>query len=88
MAIIVVSRGCYHRGSEVAKKAAAELGYECISREVLLEASALFDIPELQLIQGLRWSGAGRWRPRAIARARLPVWWDWSGEASGRSCSM
>lgn len=54
MAIIVVSRGCYHRGSEVAKKAAAELGYECISREVLLEASALFDIPELQLIHAIK----------------------------------
>jgi cytidylate kinase len=49
MSIIIVSRGCYQRGSEVAIKTAVELGYECISREVLLEASKLFDIPELKL---------------------------------------
>lgn len=53
MAIIIISRGCYHRGSEVARKAAAELGYECISREVLLEASKLFDIPELKLMHAI-----------------------------------
>jgi cytidylate kinase len=50
MSIIIVSRGCYQRGSEVALKTAAELGYECISREVLLEASKLFDIPEIKLM--------------------------------------
>ena len=54
MSIIIVSRGCYHRGSEVAKKAAAELGYKCISREVLLEASKLFDIPELKLTHAIQ----------------------------------
>lgn len=53
MASIVISRGCYQRGSEVAKKVAAELGYECISREVLLEASNLFDIPELKLTHAI-----------------------------------
>jgi len=53
MPIIIISRGCYHRGSEVAKKVAAELAYECISREVLLEASKLFDIPELKLMRAI-----------------------------------
>lgn len=53
MAIVVISRGCYARGSEVAQKASAELGYECISREVLLEASKLFDIPELKLMHAI-----------------------------------
>jgi cytidylate kinase len=53
MAVIVISRGCYARGSEVAQKAAAALGYECISREVLLEASKLFDIPELKLTHAI-----------------------------------
>jgi cytidylate kinase len=53
MANIIISRGCYQRGSEVAKKVAAELGYECISREVLLEASKLFDIPELKLTRAI-----------------------------------
>jgi cytidylate kinase len=54
MSIIIISRGCYHRGSEVALKAAAALGYECISREVLLEASKLFDIPELKLTRAIQ----------------------------------
>ena len=54
MAAIVISRGCYHRGSEVAKKAAAALGYACISREVLLEASSIFDIPELKLMHAIK----------------------------------
>lgn len=53
MASVVISRGCYQRGSEVAKRAARELGYECISREVLLEASKLFDIPELKLTHAI-----------------------------------
>jgi cytidylate kinase len=53
MAVIVISRGCYARGSEVAKNVAAELGYKCISREVLLEASALFDIPEFKLMHAI-----------------------------------
>jgi cytidylate kinase len=54
MSIIIVSRGCYQRGSEVAQKTAAELGYECISREVLLETSKLFDIPELKLMHAIQ----------------------------------
>jgi len=54
MSIIVISRGCYHRGSEVAEKAAQELGFECLSREVLLEASKLFDIPELKLMHAIQ----------------------------------
>jgi cytidylate kinase len=49
MPIIAISRGSYSRGREVAEKTAALLGYRCISREVLLEASQLFDIPELKL---------------------------------------
>ena len=39
MSVITVSRGSYSRGKEVAEKVAQELGYACISREVLLEAS-------------------------------------------------
>lgn len=54
MAAIIISRGCYHRGSEVAKKVAAALGYECISREVLLEASKIFDIPDLKLMHAIQ----------------------------------
>lgn len=46
MAIITISRGSYHRGREVAETLAARLGYECVSREILLEASNEFNIPE------------------------------------------
>jgi cytidylate kinase len=54
MPIIAISRGCFKRGSEVAQKVAEALGYECISREVLLEASKLFDIPELKLMHAIQ----------------------------------
>ncbi len=53
MAIVIVSRGCYRRGSEVAERAARLLGYTCLSREVLLEASKIFDIPELRLVRAI-----------------------------------
>lgn len=53
MAIITISRGSYSRGKEVAEKLARKLGYECISRDILLEASDEFDIPEIKLVRAL-----------------------------------
>lgn len=53
MAIITVSRGSFSRGKEVAEKLADKLGYECVSREILLEASKEFDIPEMRLSRAL-----------------------------------
>lgn len=53
MAIITISRGSFSRGKEVAEKLAEKLGYECVSREILLEASEEFDIPELSLSRAL-----------------------------------
>jgi cytidylate kinase len=49
MAIITIARGCYSHGKEIAECTAAALGYECISKEVLLEASNFFNIPESKL---------------------------------------
>ena len=46
MSIITINRGSYSRGKEVAEKLALKLGYECISRDILLEASDEFNIPE------------------------------------------
>ena len=54
MAIITISRGSYSRGKEVAEKLAQGLGYECISREILLEASEEFNIPEIKLIRAIQ----------------------------------
>jgi cytidylate kinase len=49
MSIITISRGSYSRGKEVAK----ELGYELISRDIVLEASEHFNIPEIKLIRAI-----------------------------------
>jgi cytidylate kinase len=53
MAIITISRGSYSRGKEVAEKLALKLGYECLSRDILLEASEEFNIPEIKLVRAL-----------------------------------
>jgi len=53
MAVITISRGSYSRGKEVAEQVAARLGYACISREVLLDASRRFNIPEVKLIRAI-----------------------------------
>ena len=53
MPIVTISRGSYSRGKEVAEKLAQKLNYECISREIILEASAEFNIPEIKLIRAL-----------------------------------
>ena len=54
MAIITISRGSYYRGKEVAEKLAQRLGYNCISREILLEASEEYNIPEIKLIRAIK----------------------------------
>jgi cytidylate kinase/metal-sulfur cluster biosynthetic enzyme len=53
MSIITISRGSYSRGKEVAEKLARKLGYDCISRDILLEASSEFNIPEIKLVRAL-----------------------------------
>jgi cytidylate kinase len=54
MAIITISRGSYHRGREVAEKVAQKLGYAVLSRDILLEASEEFNIPEIKLIRAIQ----------------------------------
>lgn len=49
MSIITISRGCYSHGKEIAERVAAALGYECISKEVLLEAAQSFNVSETRL---------------------------------------
>ena len=53
MPIITISRGSYSRGRDVAEKLARELGYACVSREIILEASERFNIPEIQLVHAI-----------------------------------
>ena len=54
MSIITISRGSYSRGKEVAEKVAEALNYECISRDILLEASEHFHIPEIKLVRAIQ----------------------------------
>ena len=53
MAIITISQGSYSKGKEVAEKTAERLGYKCISREVILEASREFNIEEIKLVRAI-----------------------------------
>jgi|UniRef100_A0A7V6A205 cytidylate kinase len=53
MSIVTISRGSYSHGKEVAEKLAQRLGYACISREILLEASQHFNIPEIKLSRAI-----------------------------------
>jgi cytidylate kinase len=49
MAIITISRGPFSKGKEVAEKVAKQLGYQCISDEVILAASQKYQIPPEKL---------------------------------------
>lgn len=53
MAIITISRGSFSHGKEVAERVAERLQYQCISREVLLDASERFNIPEIKLVRAI-----------------------------------
>jgi cytidylate kinase len=53
MPIITISRGSYSKGKAIAEKVAQKLGYECFSREIILEASKEFNVPEIKLIRAI-----------------------------------
>ena len=53
MGVITISRASYSKGKEIAEKLAEKLRYECISRDILLEASVHFNIPELKLVRAI-----------------------------------
>lgn len=53
MSVVTISRGSYSRGKEIAEKVARRMGYECVSREIILEASQQFNIPEIKLIRAI-----------------------------------
>ncbi len=53
MSIVTISRGSYSRGKEITEKLAGILGYEYASREVILEASEQFNIPEIKLVRAI-----------------------------------
>jgi cytidylate kinase len=54
MSIITISRGSYSHGKEIAEKVSKKLNYELISREILLEASQQFNVPEVKLLHAIK----------------------------------
>ncbi len=61
MPIITISRGAFSGGQELAEKVASALGYRCVSREVLVEASQRYGVPEAKFTEVLETS---------------PHWWE------------
>lgn len=61
MAIITIYQGASGSGEELAQELARSLGYGCVDREVLVEASVRYGIPEAQLNRILE---------------RDPSWWQ------------
>jgi cytidylate kinase len=53
MGVITISRGSYSMGKAVAEKVADQLGYDVVSRDLLLSASKRFHVPEIRLIRAI-----------------------------------
>ena len=53
MAIITISRGTYSGGRTLAECLAQRLGYECVSREVILDAASQYGIPAEKLVAAM-----------------------------------
>ncbi|MGA9176790.1 MAG: cytidylate kinase-like family protein [Desulfobacterales bacterium] len=53
MSIITISRCSYTHGKDIAEAVAKTLGYACISREELLDASQEFNLPGIELVREL-----------------------------------
>jgi cytidylate kinase len=53
MPIITISRGSYSKGREIGEKVAGKLGYDCLSREIMIKASEHFNVPEIKLARAL-----------------------------------
>ncbi len=53
MGVITISRGSYSMGKAVAEKVAEQLGYDVVSRDLLLSASERFHVPEIRLVRAI-----------------------------------
>ncbi len=53
MTVITISRGSKSMGRAVAEQVAERLGYQCLSRGTLLDASQQYDIPEVELARAM-----------------------------------
>jgi len=69
MSIVTVSHAAFTGGTAIAEKVAANLNYRCIHREVLLEASRRYGIPEAKFLEVLETQG--HWWERWLESLRL-----------------
>lgn len=53
MTIISISRAFCTKGQFIAEQVAQRLGYKCVSREILLEASDVFNVDEIKLAKAI-----------------------------------
>jgi len=52
--IITISTDRYTHGKKIAEQVAQTMGYECVSREIILAAAKKFGVPEMRLLQVVR----------------------------------
>jgi cytidylate kinase len=69
MSIVTISHAPYSGGSEIAEKIASVLNYRCVDREVLIEASRRYGIPEAKYAEILE--AEGHWWERWMESLRL-----------------
>jgi len=69
MSMITLSHAAFTCGSEVAQKVASNLNYRCVNREVLMEASQRYGIPEAKFTEVLETQG--HWWERWLESLRL-----------------
>ncbi|MGH7823737.1 MAG: cytidylate kinase family protein [Candidatus Binatia bacterium] len=69
MSIVTISHAAYSGGSAIAERVAASLNYRCVNREVLIEASRRYGIPEAKYAEVLETEG--RWWERWVESLRL-----------------
>jgi len=69
MSIVTISHAAYSGGSAIAERVAASLNYRRVDREVLIEASRRFGIPEAKYAEVLETEG--RWWERWVESLRL-----------------
>lgn len=64
MSVVTIAHAAYSGGSAIAEKVASELGYRSVDREVLIEASKRYGIPEAKYTEVLETQGHWweRWR--------------------------
>ena len=53
MSVIIISKGSYSHGGEVAERVSRKLNYGCFSRDILIDISKKFNISELRLIRAV-----------------------------------